>query len=202
MTKDNRTMSKSSDKYFLDFAFKVLKKERHLKFEVNEISTSKEEIIQDLLKRCLNNKKRIENLEKEIDKLKFPKEVIETANDFFNKGVEFWKEGKYEEALEYLNKAIEKYPNDHRFFSNRSLTCFFLSQFNEALEDAEKAISINPEKVFAYFIKGKALEGLRRNKEALDVYKLGLEKDKNNESLTQAIKELELFTNFKISNIK
>ena len=173
-------MSKSSDKYFLDFAFKVLKKERHLKFEVNEISTSKEEIIQDLLKRCLNNKKRIENLEKEIDKLKFPKEVIETANDFFNKGVEYGKEGKYEEALEYLNKAIEKYPNDHRFFSNRSLTCFFLSQFNEALEDAEKAISINPEKVFAYFIKGEALEGLRRNKEALDVYKLGLEKDKNN----------------------
>ena len=87
--------------------------------------------------------------------------------------------------MEYLNKAIEKYPNDHRFFSNRSLTCFFLSQFNEALEDAEKAISINPEKVFAYFIKGK-----------FDAYKLGLEKDKNNESLTQAIKELELFTNF------
>ena len=43
---------------------------------------------------------------------------------------------------------------------------------------------------------------MRRNKEALDTYKLGLEKDKNNESLTQAIKELELFTNFKISNIK
>ena len=202
LAKDNITMSESSDKYFLDFAFKVLKKERHLKFEVNEISTSKEEIIQDLLKRCLNNKKRIENLEKEIDKLKYPKEVIETANDFFNKGVEFGKEGKYEEALEYLNKAIEKYPNDHRFFSNRGLTCFLLSQFNEALEDAEKAISINPEKVFPYFIKGKALEGLQRNKEALDAYKLGLEKDKNNESLTQAIKELELFTNFKISNIK
>ena len=116
--------------------------------------------------------------------------------------MEFGKEGKYEEALEYLNKAIEKYPNDHRFFSNRSLTCFFLSQFNEALEDAEKAISINSEKVFAYFIKGKALEGLRINKEAFDAYILGLEKDKNNESLTQAIKELELFTNFKISNIK
>ena len=84
-------MSKSSDKYFLDFTFKVLKKERHLKLEINEISISKEEIIQDLLKRALNNKKRIENLQKEMDILKYPKEVIETADDFFNKGIEYGK---------------------------------------------------------------------------------------------------------------
>ena len=51
---------------------------------------------------------------------------------------------------------------------------------------------MNPEKVFAYYYKGKALEGLKRNKEALDAYKLGLEKDKNNEALIQAIKELKL----------
>jgi len=202
ITKDNITMSKSSDKYYLDFTFKVLKKEKHLKLEINEISISKEEIIQDLLKRCLNNKKRIENLEKEIVILKYPKEVIETANNNFKKGTELGKEGKFEEALEYLNKAIETYPYDDRFYSNRSLTCFLLSQFNEALEDAEKGISLNPDKVFSYYYKGKAFEGLRRNKEALDTYKLGLEKDKNDESLINSIKELELNINFKVSNIK
>ena len=56
--KDKLTMSKSSDKYYLEFTFKVLKKEKLLKLEMNEISTSKEEIIQDLLNRCLNNKKK------------------------------------------------------------------------------------------------------------------------------------------------
>ena len=45
-------------------------------------------------------------------------------------------------------------------------------------------------KVFSYYYKGKAFEGLRRNKEALDTYKLGLEKDKNNEALIRAINEL------------
>ena len=190
--KDKITMSKSSDKYYLEFTFKVLKKEKLLKLEMNEISTSKEEIIQDLLKRCLNNKKRIANLEKEINILKYPKEVIETADNYFNKGIELGKEGKSEEALDYFNKAIKTYPNDSRFYSNRSLTFIFLSKFNEALEDAEKSISLNPEKVFAYYYKGKALEGLKRNKEALDAYKLGLEKDKNNEALIQAIKELKL----------
>ena len=190
LAKDNITLSKSSDKYYLDFTFKVLKKEKHLKLEMDEISTSKEEILQELLKRCLNNKKRIENLEKEINILKYPKEVIETAYNYFNKGKELGKEGKSEEALDYFNKAIKTYPNGSRFYSNRSLTYFFLSKFNESLEDAEKSISLNPEKVFAYYYKGKALEGQKRNKEALDAYKLGLEKDKNNEALIQAINKL------------
>ena len=200
--KDNITLSKSPDKYYLEFTFKVLKKEKLLKLEINELPISKDEIIQDLLKRCLNNKKRIENLSKEIDSLKYPKEVIQTATDYFDKGMEFGKEGKFEEALDCFNKAIETYPKNHRFFANRSLTCFLLSQFNEALEDAEKAISLNPENSKTYFNKGKALEGLRRNKEALDAYKLGLEKDKDNEELINAIKALELSNNFKISNIK
>ena len=196
--KDNITLSKSSDRYYLDLTFKVLKKEKHLKLEINEVLISKDEIIQDLLKRCLNNKKRIENLIKEIDSLKYPKEVIQTATDYFDKGMKFGDEGKFEEALDCFNRAIETYPKNHRFFANRSLICFLLSQFNEALEDAEKAISLNPENSKAYFNKGKALEGLRRNKEALEAYNLGLEKDKNNESLIKAKKELELSNNFKI----
>ena len=151
---------------------------------------SKDEIIQDLLKRCLNNKKRLENLIKEIDSLKYPKEVIQTATDYFDKGMKFGDEGKFEEALDCFNRAIETYPKNHRFFNNRSQACFLLSQFNEALEDAEKAISLNPENSKAYFNKGKALEGLRRNKEALEAYNLGLEKDKNNESLIEGMKEL------------
>ena len=32
--KDNITLSKSSDRYYLDLTFKVLKKEKHLKLDV------------------------------------------------------------------------------------------------------------------------------------------------------------------------
>ena len=129
--KDNITLSKSSDRYYLDLTFKVLKKEKHLKLEINEVLISKDEIIQDLLKRCLNNKKRIENLIKEIDSLKYPKEVIQTATDYFDKGMKFGDEGKFEKALDCFNRAIETYPKNHRFFANRSLICVLLSQFKK-----------------------------------------------------------------------
>ena len=73
-----------------------------------------------------------------------------------------------------------------------SLIHFILSQYNEALEDAEKGILINPEYEKIYWNKGQALEGLGKNKEALDAYKLGLEKNKNNEELIEALKNLEI----------
>ena len=202
LTKDNISLEKSSDKYYLDFAFKILKKEKHLKIEIKELSISKEDIIQNLTKKIFNNKKRIENLINEIEKLKYSEEIIKIANDWKEKGNKFTKEGKYKEAMECYTKAIENYPKDPIFFTNRSLMHYNLSEFDEALEDAEKAILIKPDNAKAYLRKGKALEEKGKNKEALDAYKLGLEKDKNNEQLIQAIKELESDKNFKISNIK
>ena len=68
---------------------------------------------------------------------------------------------------------------------------FNLSEFNEALIDAETAISINSYYAKAYLRKGKALEGLNKAEEALETYKLGLEKDKENSQLLQASKKLE-----------
>ena len=68
--------------------------------------------------------------------------------------MKFGDEGKFEEALDCFNRAIETYPKNHRFFANRSLICFLLSQFSEALENAEKAISLNPENSKAYFKRG------------------------------------------------
>ena len=202
LTKDKIRMEKSSDKYFLIFAFKVLKKEKLLKLEIKEVSISKEDIIQDLTKKIFNNKKRIENLINEIEKLKYPEEIIKLANEWKEKGNKFVKEGKFKEAMDCYTKAIENYPKDPIFYSNRSLMHYNLSEFNESLEDAEKAILIKPDHAKSYLRKGKALEAKGKNKEAIQVYKLGLEKDKNNSQLIQAIKEFELDENFKISNIR
>ena len=116
LTKDNISLEKSSDKYYLDFAFKILKKEKHLKIEIKELSISKEDIIQNLTKKIFNNKKRIENLINEIEKLKYSEEIIKIANDWKEKGNKFTKEGKYKEAMECYTKAIENYPKDPIFF--------------------------------------------------------------------------------------
>ena len=116
---------------------------------------------------------------------------METAKDWKDKGNALVKEKKYKEALDCYSKAIEIDPNDPILYSNRSLMHINLSEFDQAITDAEKAISIKPEYAKAYLRKGKALEGQQRLQEALDTYKLGLEKDKTNAQLLEASQELE-----------
>ena len=116
---------------------------------------------------------------------------METAKDWKDKGNGLVKEKKYKDALDCYTKAIEIDPNEPILYSNRSAMHFNLSEFNEALIDAETAISINSYYAKAYLRKGKALEGLNKAEEALETYKLGLEKDKENSQLLQASKELE-----------
>ena len=120
---------------------------------------------------------------------------METAKDWKEKGNALVKEKKYKEALECYSKAIEIDPNDPILYSNRSLMHSNLAEFDEALKDAEKAISLKPDYSKAYLRKGKALEGQQKLKEALDTYKLGLEKDKNNAQLLQASQELDASIN-------
>ena len=66
-----------------------------------------------------------------------------------------------------------------------------LEEYDQAILDAEKAISLKPNYGKAYLRKGKALEGQQKIKEALDTYKLGLEKDKKNLELLNSSNQLE-----------
>ena len=118
-----------------------------------------------------------------------------TAKEWKDKGNALVKEKKYKDALDCYTKAIEIDPNDPILYSNRSAMHLNLSEFNEALTDAEKAISIKADYGKAYLRKGKALEGLYKVDEALKTYKLGLERDKENAQLLQASQELEASLN-------
>ena len=120
---------------------------------------------------------------------------MSTAKDWKDKGNSLVKEKKYKEALDCYSKAIELDPNDPILYSNRSAMHLNLSEFDEAINDAEKAISLKPDYAKAYLRKGKALEGQQRIQEALDTYKLGLEKDKTNAQLLEASQELEASMN-------
>ena len=120
---------------------------------------------------------------------------METAKSWKEKGNALVKEKKYKEALDCYTKSIEIDPNDPILYSNRSAMHLNLSEFDQALADAEKAISLKPDYAKAYLRKGKALEGLLKPKEALDTYKLGLEKDKSNAQLLEAQQELDASLN-------
>ena len=118
-----------------------------------------------------------------------------TAKEWKDKGNGLVKEKKYKEALDCYTKAIEIDPNDPILYSNRSAMHLNLAEYDQAITDAEKAISLKSDYAKAYLRKGKALEGQQRLQEALDTYKLGLEKDKTNAQLLEASQELEASIN-------
>lgn len=53
-------------------------------------------------------------------------------------------EGKQEEAIAQLSKAIEKYDRHAQAYERRAKTCFILEKYSDALRDYNKALAIDP----------------------------------------------------------
>lgn len=86
------------------------------------------------------------------------------------KGNELAKQGEYLKAIEKFTEATIYDVNDPRIFSNRSFCFDKINCFQEALMDAERAISLEPCWPKGYFRKGRALSGLKLYKEAEEAY--------------------------------
>ena len=103
----------------------------------------------------INNNKKNSRIKKNI----YIKNMS-TAKEWKDKGNSLVKEKKYKEALDCYSKAIELDPNDPILYSNRSAMHLNLSEFDEAINDAEKAISLKPDYAKAYLRKGKEFKKL------------------------------------------
>jgi protein O-mannosyl-transferase len=70
--------------------------------------------------------------------------------------------GRYEEAVDHLNKAIRLKPDYAEAYNNRGVAYTNLGQYKLAIEDYNKAISLNPNNALAYnnrgFIYGKLIQ--------------------------------------------
>lgn len=113
------------------------------------------------------------------------------ANDYF-------KKGKYPEAMEYYTKAIDAEPLQKETapcFGNRSFAACKLELYGTALADANKAIELDPFYIKAYYRRAAAMMALNRHKSALEDFKkvAELQKDlKNQDKFIYAkIKECE-----------
>ena len=126
---------------------------------------------------------------------------METAVSWKEKGNKFVQEKQYLEALNCYTKAIELDANDPILYSNRSAMYYNLKYYDNAILDAEMAITLRPTYVKAYLRKGNALEAQNKYKEALDTYELGLKQDPDNEQLIEAKKNLQILMESPKDNI-
>jgi Flp pilus assembly protein TadD len=67
-----------------------------------------------------------------------------------NQGVAFIKEGQYDRAIAYFNKAIDINARDAVAYNNRGIAYTEKGQYDKAISDCSKAIEINPGYAMAY----------------------------------------------------
>ncbi len=74
-----------------------------------------------------------------------------SSEAFLDKAKEQLQKGKAKDAVEYLNQAIDKDPENARAFNMRGVAYFELKDYANALLDYEKAINLNPKDYKPYF---------------------------------------------------
>ncbi|KAJ3052160.1 hypothetical protein HK097_006806 [Rhizophlyctis rosea] len=99
--------------------------------------------------------------------------------------------GNFPEAITHFTKGIEVDPTNHVLYSNRSACYASLREYERALEDAEKTVSLKADWAKGYSRVGAALYGLGRNEEAVEAYKKGLEIEPTNAVLKKGLQDAE-----------
>ncbi|XP_075145406.1 unc-45 myosin chaperone [Haematobia irritans] len=112
-----------------------------------------------------------------------------------DKGNEAFKEGKWEEAVQFYTKAIRK-GDKHKelpiFYKNRAAAYLKQSKWELALEDCNESLKLAPKDPKALFRRAQAYEGLEKfgeaYKDATDLFKA----DPGNQSVQPMLKRLHL----------
>lgn len=99
-----------------------------------------------------------------------PSVFAESAEDWYEKGVELYDLENYSEALEAFNHAIEINPNDDGFWYYKGLSLFNLKMYDEALVALKQGLEIKPSNSNIWQIIGLSLDNLNRYDEAIEAF--------------------------------
>lgn len=109
------------------------------------------------------------NAELESEKLSPLKE----ATMYKNEGNVCYRNGKFDEAISFYDKAIDKCPIENRadlatFYQNRAASYEMLKKWNRVKEDCSRSLEFNPQYAKAYYRRAKAHEATNNLMECLD----------------------------------
>jgi tetratricopeptide (TPR) repeat protein len=90
-----------------------------------------------------------------------------------------FNEGRFEDAIELLNRARIKAPSDPQLLNSIGLCLKSLGRLDEALEAFDRALAINTSMVSAHFNRGLVLEEQKNLKHARSAYERAVALDPN-----------------------
>jgi len=115
---------------------------------------------------------------------------MSTAEEFKAAGNAALQAGKLSEAITNYTKAIDLDGSNHVYFSNRSAAYLKKGEGNNALEDANSCIALNPQFAKGYSRKGAALHALKRYNDSIAAYNDGLAKFPTDPGLTKGLQDV------------
>merc|ERR1712050_688270 len=127
--------------------------------------------------REMQKEREIAEAEAKIDPVK-GEQFRETGNEHF-------KAGRFADAKNDYDVAIECCPKDAKIYSNRAAALTKLGALPDALRDLEKCLVLDPKFVKAYSRKGTAHYMMKEYHKALKAYEDGLKLDPENEECKQ-----------------
>ncbi|CAL4088706.1 unnamed protein product [Meganyctiphanes norvegica] len=117
------------------------------------------------------------------------------AEEEKEKGNEFFKAGKYPEAIKHYTEAIKRNPDDPKIYSNRAACYTKLTEFNLGLKDCDMCIKLDPQFVKAYIRKGKILQGMRQYNKAQAAYQQAMDLDSASQEALDGFRECMMAAN-------
>ncbi|XP_030383506.1 mitochondrial import receptor subunit TOM70 [Scaptodrosophila lebanonensis] len=98
---------------------------------------------------------------------------LKEANNYKNEGNTCYRNGKYDEAISFYDKAIDKCPAEHRadmaiFYQNRAASYEMLKKWNKVKEDCSRSLEYNPRYAKAYYRRARAYEATKNMVDCLD----------------------------------
>lgn len=122
-----------------------------------------------------------------------PADNLVAAEKFKDKGNEYFKEGKYAEAIDEYTKAVDlkvEGPKAAVFLTNRAFANMKLENYGLAIEDADNAIKINPHFVKAYYRKGSAYVALAKYEPAYKTFRQAAQLAPTDSDVQEKLKEV------------
>jgi tetratricopeptide (TPR) repeat protein len=90
------------------------------------------------------------------------------------------KLGRYSEAIDSLNHALESDPDDVEILTEKAHIFYFINRYEEAAELYKKILEVQPRNISLWNKLGNALFRLNHTKESQICYEKALSLDSNN----------------------
>ena len=114
----------------------------------------------------------------------------QTAEDYFNRGMAYYEQDNYDQAIEAFTQAITLDPNDADAYFYRGIAYGAKEDNDRAIADFTQAIRLDPNLAFAYYNRGNAYYDKGDNDRAIQDLEKAISINPNYERAKTLLKEI------------